>query len=162
MGGTMDGGMPTMASLDELADVVERLDRGRDLYVRWSRGPDDDLPDGPTEDQSSHDMLTGVPLPGLSASPMRVEEWWGQRPIRFWVARRVCDYQHLRRGDWTGRRPWLLVGEVRGRGPDNEPLVVCQRPVAWIDERVVNESENVLAQADGSDQWGPLDRTGHR
>ena len=155
-GAPMDSGMPVIASLDELADAVRSRNRGSDLYVRWSRGPDHDLPHGPIAHQPSHDPLTGVPLPGLSVSPLRVEQWWGDRPVQFWVARRLCGYRQPRRVDVTDGRPWLLVGDLRGRGPDNEPLVACRRPVAWIDQRVVWESEQALAQANGADWWGPL------
>ena len=39
----------------------------------------------------------GVPraLPGLSASPLAVEPWWGDRPLGLWIARRLYDYSHL-------------------------------------------------------------------
>jgi hypothetical protein len=32
------------------------------------------------------DALTGVRLPGLSANPLAVEDWWAPRPLRVWVA----------------------------------------------------------------------------
>ena len=78
--------MPTVATLDELVALVERTPS---LYVRWSRGPADDA------DNRSHDELTGAPLPGLCANPLAVEAWWGDRPMRLWVARRLFDYLHL-------------------------------------------------------------------
>ena len=56
--------LPTLRSLDEVAEI---LDHRRDLYVRWSRGPELDT------QATSTDDLTGVPLPGLSANPLAVE-----------------------------------------------------------------------------------------
>jgi hypothetical protein len=52
--------LPTIPDLDELADLVERV-RGREqLYVRWSEGPEADLPGGDGGEQCSRDSLTGV------------------------------------------------------------------------------------------------------
>jgi Family of unknown function (DUF6098) len=109
-----------------------------------------------TDAPTSRDALTGVELPGLSTSPLRVEPWWGSRSVRFWVARRLSDYLHLRKRRETEVRPWLLYGRETGRGPDNEPLVVCERPIAWISEDAVRESEKLVAGA--REDWGPLDR----
>ena len=89
-----------------------------------SRGPSADVTG------TSSDDLTGVPLPGLSASPFAVELWWGDRPLRLWIARRLHDYSHLEHEKRPGVRPWVLEGRELGRGPDNEPLVRCDRPVA--------------------------------
>lgn len=139
--------MATIGSLDELADMVEHH---HDLYVRWSRGPQVD------SGGSSRDDLTEVPLPGLSANPLAVEEWWQGRPPRMWVARRLYDYRHLRDERGPGVRPWVMVGRERGRGPDNEPLVECVRPIAWIDDRVI---EAAVAEIENTnDDWGPLRR----
>lgn len=63
--------LPVVGSLAELTALVER-ERG--LYVRWSRGPAIDL-----HAVSSIDDLTGVAMPGLSANPLDVEEWWQDR-----------------------------------------------------------------------------------
>ncbi|MEN3304507.1 MAG: hypothetical protein V7603_709 [Micromonosporaceae bacterium] len=149
--------MPTIERLDRLADLVERAGAGRQLYVRWSRGPDDDVPRAGGADQSSRDTLTGLPLPGLSANSLRVESWWGGRPVRLWVARRLYDYRHLREARGPGVRPWVLEGDESGRGPDNEPLVICRRPVAWIGEAALRESDEIVAEQ-GAREWGPLDR----
>jgi hypothetical protein len=54
-------------------------------------------------------------------------------------------------------RPWELAGEVTGRGPDNEPLVVCREPVAWSGDKAMVEAEELVA-AQGARNWGPLDR----
>jgi hypothetical protein len=148
--------MPTIGSLDELAALVESAPPERELYLRWSRGPQADLADGQAE-QSSRDSLTGVTLPGLSANPLRVEPWWGHRSRRLWVARRLYDYRHLR--DLRGERvrPWILMGAERGRGPDNEPLVICHEPIAWVSDKALQECEEAIDEQQ-SDEWGPLNR----
>jgi len=137
--------------LDELAALLERAGPDDELYLRWSKGP------GADGDQASRDALTGITLPGLSANPLRVEPWWGDRSLRLWVARRLYDYRHLRDRHGPGVRPWVFVGEECGRGPDNEPLVTCRRPVAWVSEDALAECEKVVDEQ-RSDAWGPLDR----
>ncbi|NJC66794.1 hypothetical protein HC028_20110 [Planosporangium flavigriseum] len=149
--------MPTIDDLGELAALLDRSD-DEELYVRWSRGPDVDLSPGDHKpEQSSRDSLTGIKLPGLSANPLRVEPWWGDRSTRLWVARRLYDYSHLRKLRGPGVRPWVLVGEQCGRGPDNEPLVICHRPVAWVSEEALRQSDKAV-QEQGSQEWGPLNR----
>ena len=145
--------MFTIEVLEQLAALVQRSPDN--LYVRWSRGPHADLSSG--GDQRSVDGLTGVPLPGLSANPLRIEPWWGDRPVRLWVARRLYDYRHLREQRGPGVRPWVLEGQERGRGPDNEPLVACHRPVAWISDAAMRECEEAVDAEAGTD-WGPLHR----
>jgi hypothetical protein len=145
----------TIDVLDQLAALVQRS--RDDLYVRWSLGPHADLSQSAGE-QRSLDGLTGLRLPGLSANPLRVEPWWGDRPVRLWVARRLYDYRHLREQRAAGVRPWILDGEECGRGPDNEPLVTCRRPIAWISEGALRESEAAVEAEAGAD-WGPLHRT---
>ncbi|MGW0563849.1 DUF6098 family protein [Streptomyces sp. NPDC003016] len=140
--------LPVLRTLDDLTDLVGRHDR---LYVRWSRGPATDL-----KSASSRDDLTGVPMPGLSANSLGVEPWWGDRPVRVWVARRLFDYSHLPREKGPGVRPWALRGKETGRGPDNEPLVRDVEPVGWIDTRVIEEAAAEVARQEGV--WGPLRR----
>jgi len=142
-----DDTLPTLHTLRELADL---LDHRRDLYVRWSRGPAYDT------EETSRDELTGVPLPGLSANPLAVEEWWEGRSQQLWVARRLYDYRHLREMRGPGVRPWVLEGREIARGPDNEPLVACQQPVAWLDEDVVVEATRLVDEQ--AHEWGPLRR----
>jgi hypothetical protein len=159
MGERASGGLPTVGDLGELVQLVERIDADGELYVRWSKGPAADLATCSDETPGSRDGLTGVPLPGLSANSLRVEPWWGDRSLRLWLARRLYDYRHLRDLRGPGVRAWVLLGDERGRGPDNEPLVRCRRPVAWIDDAVLVECESVVA-AQQSAEWGPLDRSG--
>jgi hypothetical protein len=142
----------TISDLNELTRLVDDPPPDGQLYLRWSRGPVVDL----SGDRcgASRDTLTGVDLPGLSANPLAVEEWWGDRSRRLWAARRLYDYRHLNK---PGVRPWVLVGETCGRGPDNEPLVLCRRPVAWISEAVLADAQAVVEEQPAAD-WGPLDR----
>jgi hypothetical protein len=139
--------LPTLQTLDELTVLVERH---ASLYIRWSRGPEADAAG------VSKDALTGVRLPGLSANPLAVEDWWAPRPLRVWVARRLYDYSHLKHEKGPGVRPWVLEGDERGRGPDNEPLVTCRRPVAWVAQEVMDEAERLVTEQRGD--WGPLQR----
>ncbi|MBO8193077.1 hypothetical protein ITI46_15585 [Streptomyces oryzae] len=142
--------MPVFTSLEALTGLVTERRR---LYVRWSRGPAVDL-----QRVSSMDDLTGAAMPGLSASPLDVEAWWADRPARVWVARRLYDYSHLPRVKDPRTRPWVLTGQERGRGPDNEPLVRCVQPLGWIADRVIAEADAVITRQPGS--WGPIRRDG--
>jgi hypothetical protein len=71
-------GLPTLADLDDLTDMVGASAEKDRLYVRWSAGPAVDLRQG----QTSRDPLTGVPMPGLSANPLAVEQWWELAALR--------------------------------------------------------------------------------
>lgn len=142
--------LPVAHALAALADLIER-EQG--LYVRWSRGPETDLGSA-----SSTDELTGVPMPGLSANPLDIEDWWGNRSRTLWVARRLYDYAHLPHEKGPGVRPWVLAGREAGRGPDNEPLVADVRPLCWIDQGVIEEARAEVARQEA--EWGPLRRTG--
>lgn len=137
-----------IGSLDEL---VERVWGCSDLYVRWSPEPEVD------QDRRSRDELTGVELPGLSASALAVEPWWDDRPPRLWVARRIYDDRHLeyRR---QGAQPWLVRGRECGRGPDNEPLLEAVTLLGRIGPEAVAEASD-LVESQRSD-WGPLERAG--
>ncbi|MFI7497945.1 DUF6098 family protein [Streptomyces sp. NPDC049687] len=142
--------LPVIRTLAELTDLVERHRGG--LYVRWSRGPAADL-----RATSSTDDLTGVPLPGLSANPLDVAEWWGDRSLTLWVARRLHDYAHLPHDKGEGVRPWVLSGKEAGRGPDNEPLVGDVRPRCWIGPEVIEEARTEVERQEA--HWGPLRRS---
>ena len=147
--------LPTISTLDDLVGLVEEGDE--DLYVRWSLGPDTDLDGG--SPAASRDALTGITLPGMSANSLRVEPWWGGRPLRLWVARRLYDYRHLRDLRGSGTRAWILRGRECSRGPDNEPLVRDVVPVAWVDDTALEECVR-LVEEQRSPEWGPLDRRG--
>jgi hypothetical protein len=133
-----------------LEDLAQLVQDNEQLYVRWSKGPEDDA------SETSRDDLTGVELPGLSANPLHPEDWWGDRPLQLWVARRLYDYVHLEERRGPGTRPWVLEGEEIARGPDNEPLVRCDRPVAWIADEVVRSARELVDSCSG--EWGSLDR----
>jgi uncharacterized protein DUF6098 len=138
--------MTTAETLDELTELAREHTA---LFVRWSRGPSADAAG------RSMDDLTGERLPGLSANPLSVEPWWGG-PLRLWIARRLFDYSHLEHAKGPGVRPWVLEGHEVGRGPDNEPLVACDRPLAWVSDRVIREA--VRAVQEQNARWGPLRR----
>ena len=138
------------APIESLGELSELARDNRQLYVRWSEGPEADL-----RKHTSFDDLTRTELAGLSANSLAIEEWW-DGPEELWLARRIYDYLHIRRRRPARVRPWVLEGEEVGRGPDNEPLVRCRRPVAWITEDVVEESIRMIE--DAGEEWGPLDR----
>jgi hypothetical protein len=141
-------GLPVLHSLEELAALLERHDG---LYLRWSKGPALDL-----ARTSSKDELTGIAMPGLSANPLDVEKWWGDRPLLLWAARRVYDYEHLPREKGAQVRPWVLKGAEAGRGPDNEPLVADVEPLCWLDDGVIEAARTEVARH--REEWGPLKR----
>ncbi|WP_437089098.1 DUF6098 family protein [Streptomyces sp. enrichment culture] len=142
-----------MTTFTTLRDLTALVTARHGLYVRWSLGPGKDL-----SAISSTDDLTGVAMPGLSASPLDVEGWWGDRPPGVWVARRLYDYSHLPRVKHSGTRPWVLAGREVARGPDNEPLVTDVEPLGWIDARVIAEAGDIIRRQRGP--WGPLNRDG--
>lgn len=142
--------LPVVYRITELTGLVERH---RALYVRWSRGPGVDL-----AATASIDELTGVVMPGLSANPLDIEDWWEDRSVELWVARRLYDYAHLPREKGRGVRPWVLTGRETGRGPDNEPLVTHVEPLCWIAPEVIEQAETAVARLES--EWGPLRRTG--
>lgn len=143
-------GLPVVSRLADLARLVETH---HGLYVRWSRGPAPDL-----GRVSSTDELTGVPMPGLSANPLDVEDWWEDRSVELWVARRLYDYAHLPHEKGPDVRPWVLWGRETGRGPDNEPLVVDVDPLCWIADGMIGEARAEVARQERA--WGPLRRDG--
>jgi hypothetical protein len=140
--------LPELTSLDQIAEVI---DSDADVYVRWSRGPGHDA------DGRSCDELTGVDLPGLSANSLAVEDWWGDRSLELWIARRLYDYRHLREQRGPGVKPWLFEGREVARGPDNEPLVICDRPIAWLSEDLVERATSIVDEQRGD--WGTLSRS---
>ncbi|MEV5173961.1 DUF6098 family protein [Streptomyces flaveolus] len=142
--------LPVMSTLAEVARLVERH---QGLYVRWSKGPGTDL-----DDVSSTDELTGVPMPGLSANPLDVENWWEDRSVELWVARRLYDYAHLPHDKGPGVRPWVLRGRETGRGPDNEPLVADVEPLCWIADEVIEAARDEVSRQER--EWGTLRRGG--
>ncbi|WP_247638813.1 DUF6098 family protein [Microbacterium sufflavum] len=124
-------GLRRITRLAQLAAVV-RADRG--LHVRYSDGPEDD------RRRSSLDSESGLELPGLSVNPLDAERWW-TRPLEDWLARQLCQYQHLAEKDPT-RIAWILRGEICGRGPDCEPLLRDVEPIAVLDASVLVEARD--------------------
>ncbi|UZF44411.1 DUF6098 family protein [Rhodococcus rhodochrous] len=121
--------IPLITSLDQLADVAtDPL-----LYLRYSKGPAADAEDGPSRDREAN-----VTLPGLVATTLAPEPWW-RRPVKDWVARRVCTCTGS--GEEDGRFVWILTGRMVGRGPGHEPLLVDVRPHARLGRNVLDEAE---------------------
>ncbi|WP_019816388.1 DUF6098 family protein [Saccharomonospora saliphila] len=125
--------LPTVRSLTELAELVERDSA---VYLRYSPGPESDAA------HSSTDHESGLTMPGLAVNPLAAPGWW-TLPVEDWLARRVCQYL---RETAEGARPWLLSGRVVDIGPDNEPLLVDARPVAWVGAELVEEARTRYAR----------------
>jgi hypothetical protein len=136
--GTGGTDLPVLHSLDEVTDLVARCGP---VFVRWSDGPGTDLPE-----QSTVDGLSGLAMPGLSATPLEPEPWWQDRPLALWVGRKVHAYSPHRQPG-SSSRGWLLAGRVVGRGPDHEPLVDECSPLAWLDEAVLQEAAAMVEEA---------------
>jgi hypothetical protein len=125
-----DDDLPVLQRLADLADLA-----GDGCFVRFSKGPDRD------RGRTSRDYESGLDLPGLSVNPLCPEAWW-ERPVEDWLARQLCSYVHLMEEADDERRPWVLRGEVVGRGPDNEPLVADFAPLAWLSDALVREAKD--------------------
>jgi Family of unknown function (DUF6098) len=119
--------------------------------LRWSPDIHRDIRTG-----TSRDELTGVQLPGLSVNSLAVEPWWQDRSIRTWIARRLYDYRHLRQLRGPGTRPWVIAGDVCGRGPDNEPLLRTAELVAELSSEAIDEATRLVDQLPA--EWGSLRR----
>lgn len=119
--------MFTVRRLGELAELVRA---GLAPYLRYSPGPESDAL------HPSVDHESGLAMPGISVNPLPAPGWW-TLPLEDWLARRVCQYlRELREGAF----PWIVAGRSVDVGPDNEPLLVDLRPVAWVSAQVVEEA----------------------
>jgi hypothetical protein len=108
---------PDVTTLDGLVALLH--DYPGDLYLRWSRGPDLDL----TPRARSADDLTGLPQPGLSATALAVEDWWQDRPLRPWAARRLSPAPK------SGALA-KIRGRSRGRSWPSSPSAAVRGPGA--------------------------------
>ena len=120
-----------LAEVNTLREVAALVAQRPGMYVRWSKGPEDDA------DERSRDHASGLDLPGLAANPLDPPRWW-TLPVEAWVARQVTTYDHL--GADQDLVAWVLTGRTVDRGPDNEPLLVDVRPVARLAGRVLEEA----------------------
>ncbi|WP_324649998.1 DUF6098 family protein [Georgenia sp. H159] len=121
--------------LHTIGQVVELCGTRTDLYVRFSYTPDD------RDVAARRERESGNLLPGVPAWPLCPESWWGAG-ARVWIARQLARRAHLAH---AGAEPWLVAGEVRGRGPDCEPLIAQINPLARINQRVLAEAEEDYA-----------------
>jgi hypothetical protein len=127
-----------MRLIESFDDIVQLAEENRDLFVRYSRGPQCDA-----REEASEDFESGAVLPGLSVARVAPEPWW-QRPTRDWVARRLCQYEWL--GADNDRFPWLLTGKVVGQGPDHEPIVCEIVPIAEVGRTALEQAKVVYRQ----------------
>ena len=128
--GVLRGGYD-LPVLDTLSQVVELCANQPNVYLRFSYTPDD------RDAAARRERESGYLLPGVPAWPLCPESWWGAGS-RVWVARQLARRGYLAR---AGAEPWLVTGEVRGRGPDCEPLIANLTPVAHIHTRVLAEAD---------------------
>jgi hypothetical protein len=121
---------------------------GREIYLRYSRGPEADA------QQASRDYESGLELPGLSVVPLTPPTWW-RRPVPDWLARQVCKYAHLTHGE-PDRYAWVLAGRKVGLGPDQEPLIADPRPLAALNDDLLEQASRHYEQrfAVGKDSRG--------
>jgi len=117
--------------LETLSEVIEASGGREDVYLRFSYSPDDG------DAAARRERESGYLLPGVPAWPMNPEPWWGAGS-RVWVARQLARRAHL---SHAGAEPWLVSGEIRGRGPDCEPLIAHVSPIALVHRRVLAEAE---------------------
>ncbi|MFG2192122.1 DUF6098 family protein [Streptomyces sp. NPDC048639] len=62
-------------------------------------------------------------------------------------------YRHRpeRSGSGSGSgKPWALVGQRCGRGPDNEPRAQHVEPITWIAGSVIEEAETEVVRQRGT------------
>jgi hypothetical protein len=129
-----DDALPRLERLEELVAWAEG---DLQLFVRYSKGPAED------RGETSVDYESGLELP-LSVNPLQPEPWW-TRPLEQWIARQLCAYAHL--GEESEKLPWILIGQVVGRGPDNEPLIGSFEPVGYLSDVLVAEARRVYDSA---------------
>jgi len=122
----------TLAELETITAATEAV------YVRYSKGPRHDAR------EKSIDTESGLELPGLSVNPLAPEPWW-TRPAVDWLARQVCQYQHLRQQN-PERHPWIVQGLVVARGPDCEPLLVDVHTIGVLSDRLLDEARQRYAE----------------
>jgi hypothetical protein len=134
MTGRSGSGTTDAPVLTSLEDLVELIGNGQLLFVRYSKGPDDDA------NRESRDYESKLPLPGLSVNPLDPQPWW-TRPLEDWVARQLCQYAHLKDDADDQRCAWVLTGRVVTRGPDNEPVIEHPRLVAFLSEELVEQAK---------------------
>ncbi|CAM5666204.1 putative protein OS=Streptomyces glaucescens OX=1907 GN=SGLAU_02615 PE=4 SV=1 [Streptomyces glaucescens] len=138
-----------MQTLAELTGLVEERQGG--LYVRWSKGPDIDL-----GEVSSTDELTGVPMPGLSANPLDVEDWWQGRPGPPVGGPAAVRLRPPAAAEGPSIRPWILEGRRTAGAPTTSPSWKTCGPCAISPTEVIDEARAEVARQEH--EWGPLRR----
>jgi len=122
-----------MRHLDRFEDLEALTAAEPALYVRYSQGPEVDAAGGSIDTESQ------LQMPGLSVNPLTPESWW-TRPLGDWIARQLCQYQHLQEKN-PQRFAWVLHGTHVGRGPDCEPLLSDIEPIARLSPALLTEAK---------------------
>ncbi len=103
------------------------------LHLRCSEGPVADSRSATVDGES------GLELPGLPVVPLQPEDWW-HRPVADWMARQLSRCMQTCERD-PDCYPWVLTGQVAGRGPDCEPLIANVAPIARLAPELLVEAE---------------------
>lgn len=133
-----NGRLVTITTLGELVALTVST---HGIFLRYSAGPGADA-----ADCRSFDRESGIDMPGLTVTPLSPEKWWSRSPEE-WIARRLHRCCGL--GDDADRFPWLLTGTVIGHSLDFEPLVAQFRPLARIEQSVLDEAACLCEQRFG-------------
>lgn len=121
--------------LDTLREVVGMCSTRDDVYLRFSYTPDD------SDSSARRERESGYLLPGVPAWPLCPEPWWGAGS-RTWIARQLTRHSHLAH---SAIEPWLVTGQLRGRGPDCEPLIAHVTPLARVGHKALLEADESYA-----------------
>ena len=119
-----------MKTITTIAEVLELIAaHGDRLFVRWGNPNQDDLILG-----RSYNAVTGRREAGLSVS-----RWWSESEADLY--KWIGEYQFLRINGPC--QPYLLTGEVVGKGGDGEPVIASAKVVALIDDSMVKSLDEI-------------------
>lgn len=127
----------TIKSLSHLCRVVKAArEKGYEIYIRYSLGPDVDAKRG-----YSIDHTTGMPHDGLSAENLFDGDQLWEDGNREYVAMQVRSYCYMMLQGIEGTRAWICTGNEVGRDSDNAPTIENVVALAWVDESVIHEAQ---------------------
>jgi len=109
-------------------DQIIALAKERNLYVRWSRGPELDKRQRYSRDHASGNLHRGL-------SCQRIDPREQSRKL---IALMLVEYRYLRTKD-SRIRGWVFTGTSVGRDSDNAPLVDAEsiKTIGWLSEDLV-------------------------
>lgn len=119
--------MKTITTIEEVLELIAA--HGEQLFVRWGNPDQDDLISG-----RSFNAVTGRREAGVSVS-----RWWSEEEADLY--KWIGEYQFLRINGPC--RPYLLTGEVIGKGGDGEPVISNGALVAVIDDVLVKSLDEI-------------------